>query len=244
MRFMKKSSKSSNIIGVLGGMGPQASAAFYKLLVEKSVKDYGARKNCDYPEILIDSIPVPDFISNTKQIENAKEILKDRVKRMDTFGVNTICIACNTAHILTDELQKITKVSFISMIGEVARKASTDQIQKVGILGTPSTLKFALYQKELKKYGIKSFVPTKKQINLLGKIIQNIIGGKIKRSEKKTLISIANELKERGAEAIILGCTELPLIFPTHYSLPVYSSSEILAISLLHKYYQKNTIRR
>lgn len=71
----------NKIIGLLGGMGPYASAYFYKLLLDKSRDFYGAKNNNDYPEILVDSVPIPDFISDTRNLKKAREILSERVKK-------------------------------------------------------------------------------------------------------------------------------------------------------------------
>ena len=77
---------------------------------------------------------------------------------------------------------------------------------------------------------------------LLEKIIRNVLRGKIAEQDRQKLVSVSDSLKQRGAQAIILGCTELPLIFPEKYVLPVYNSVEILAMALLQKYYKQNTI--
>src|SRR3990167_4652212 len=91
-------------IGLIGGMGPYASAYFYKLLLKKSGEEYGAINNDDFPEILIDSLPVPDFISDTKQLQKATNILVSRTKKLKRFGCKTIAMVCNTGHLLYPKL--------------------------------------------------------------------------------------------------------------------------------------------
>ena len=116
--------KNNKIIGIIGGMGPYASAYFYKLLLDKSRDFYGAKKNNDYPEILIDSVPIPDFISDTKNLEEAREILTERVKRMNGYGVSVIGVTCNTAHILFEDLVGLSPAEFISIIDGVSEKVN------------------------------------------------------------------------------------------------------------------------
>jgi len=87
-----------------------------------------------------------------------------------------------------------------------------------------------------------SFIPSKKKQSLIEKIIRNVLSGKLLKSDNKKLIVLANHLRKKGTKGILLGCTELPLIFPNKYSLPVYNSVEILAMALLQKYYKQNTI--
>lgn len=179
---------------------------------------------------------MPDFISDNKKRKQALEMLKQRVKLLNNSNIACISIACNTAHILLPELQKISIIPFVSMIDEVAKKVYEDGNKKIGILGTPSTIKYRLYQEALNKYGIYTEIPSHEEIIMLEKIIRNVLKGKILKSDTNSLVKIANSLKAKGVEAIILGCTELPLVSPKEYSLPVYNSLKILAMALLlHK---------
>lgn len=226
------------IIGILGGMGPGASNYLYKTLIDFSIKYFGAKNNDDFPDILLDSVPVPDFISSSSKKRAALNMLKNRVKVLNIFKPSCLVIACNTAHIFLNDLQEISKTPFVSMVNEVVKNIHEDGINKVGLLATPSTIKDTLYQKALQEKGISAIIPSKKEQALLEKIIRNILKGRGAGMDQKKLILIANSLKQRGAGGIILGCTELPLIFPKKYSLPIYNSVEILAMALLRNYYK------
>lgn len=234
--------KNKGAIGILGGMGPEASSYMYKMLIDLSIKHFDAENNDDFPEIILYSIPVPDFISNSKDKDIALRMLRGRVKDLNKLNIDSLSIACNTAHVLLEELQKESKVPFISMVDEVVREISLDNVKQVGILGSPSTLKSKLYQRKLNKFGIIAIVPKGKQIEMLEKAIRSVIKGNSTDNDYKILIEIADNLKERGAEAILLGCTELPIIFPLQYKIPVYNSVEILCMALLRRYYESNTI--
>lgn len=229
-------------IAILGGMGPEASNYMYKTLIDLSISDFGAKNNDDFPEIILHSIPVPDFISSDSKQKQALEMLKAKVKSMDQLDISCFSIACNTAHMLIDDLQKVGKVPFVSMIDEVVKRIVSNKYRTVGILGTPSTIKYKLYQNPLEKTGVKVIIPAEPEIRTLESVIRNIIAGKLLKSDTRKLLRVADSLKKQGAEAIILGCTELPLVFPKKYSLPVYNSVKILAQTLLHKYYKQNTI--
>lgn len=234
--------KNRKAIAVLGGMGPEASSYMYNSLINLAVSDFGAKNNDQFPEIILHSIPVPDFISSDKDKEKALVMLKKRVRELNKLDISCISIACNTAHILLPDLQKISRVPFISMIDEVLNKVITQKHKKIGIMGTPSTLKYKLYQKPLEKAGIKVLIPTGDQIKTLESVIRNVIAGKLLKSDTQKLQKIADFLKAQGAEAIILGCTELPLVFPKKYSLPILNSTLLLSEALLRNYYKDNTI--
>jgi len=220
-------------IGLLGGMGPSASVFLHKVLIELSVKHFGALEGNEFPEIIHDSIPVPDFISDEEKKRQALSLLSDRVLRLSRLGtIGSFGIACNTAHVLLPQLQKITSIPFISMIDEVSSSIPLD-IKKVGLLATPTTIRSDIYQKAIGKKDKKVIVPTRSELVIIESIIRNVIRNKLLRKDKERLIVIANSLQKRGAEGIILGCTELPLIFPKNFSFPVFNSIEILAMSLL-----------
>ncbi len=228
--------KNKKMIVILGGMGPEASNKLYQLLIEKARKIYHAENNEDYPEILIDSIPVPDFISDENQKQIAKQMLIERVKNLSKLPIGNFCITCNTAHILLPGLQNQTQIPFISIIEEVSMTVQQAKIGIVGLLGSPVLIKSNLYQRSLEKFGIKTLIPVEKDIEKLGEIAKQIVAGKYKR-KKHEILEVANFLKKQGAEGVILGCTELPLVFPKEYDLPIFDSLEILADKLLQKYY-------
>jgi aspartate racemase len=230
------------IIGILGGMGPQASAYMYSMLIMLSQKYFGAKNNNDFPEIILHSMPVPDFISDSSKREVALEILRRAVIQLNNSNLLCLAIACNTVHVLLKDLQPISRAPFVSIIDEVVNQISKDKLSKVGLLATPSTIKYFLYQKALKSSQISVIIPSKKQQGYSEKIIRNVLKGKLLKSDTERLVVIANSLMRKGAEGIILGCTELPLIFPKKYSSPVYNSVEILAMALLQKNYKQNTI--
>lgn len=169
--------KNKQIIGVLGGMGPQASVEFYRLLIDGARRRYGARNNDEYPEVLIDSVPVPDFLSDTSQVEIAADMLERRVRRLTDFGATTITMACNTACILAGRLQKQTTVPFISVVDEVVRHVSLLK-HTVFLLASPTSLRLGLYQLQLARFGIPYIVPLEKDFQEIEYIIRGVIDGK------------------------------------------------------------------
>lgn len=228
----------NKIIGLLGGMGPYASAYFYKLLLDKSRDFYGAKNNNDYPEILVDSVPIPDFISDTRNLKKAREILSERVKKMNNYGVNVLGMTCNTAHILYKDLAKLSEVEFVSIIDAVSEKVSDLDLKRVGLLATQTTIFQGLYHEALSKTGIFC-VNTDLRTQLLHeKIIRNVIAGK-EVQIKQLVNQVEKFIKRENLEGIILGCTEMPLIFPKERFVNVIDCLDVLANKLLKKYYNQ-----
>src|SRR3989344_4735970 len=170
--------KQNKIIGLIGGMGPYASSYFYNLLLIKSSECYCAKNNDDFPEILMDSLPVPDFISDTRKLSYAKKMLIASVRKFDNCGVRSIGMICNTGHILYDDLSKISKSKFYSMIELTADEALKRGFRKVCVLATPTTIKFDLYGKALSKRGIKVIYPEKRMQELHESVIRKMVAGR------------------------------------------------------------------
>jgi len=223
-------------IGILGGMGPDASARLYQIMIDMARVEYVVKTNEDYPEIVLQSIPVPEFISDTNEVKKAYLMIKDRANKLINQDLCCMGITCNTAHIFIDKLRKITKINFVSILEEVLAEVKKRGYNRIGLLASPATYDLELYQKEFSGSGIELVLPKKKDIQLLGKIVERIVIGRVNSAERK-LKRIADNLKEKKVEAIVLGCTELPIAFPKNYQLPVLDSIEILARSLLKRYY-------
>lgn len=229
--------KRNKIIGVIGGMGPQASCEFYRLLIDKSIKDYGVVNNDDFPEILIDSVPVPDFIENTKNLSKARNILMDRVRRMCNYPVDTIGIACNTAHILLEDLRYVSSAPIVSIIEEVAKELNHKRYEKIGLLATPTTYKMGIYD-VINNDLLKIVQPNRKAQSRLEEIIYKVISGKDKELLKRKITPLIESFITRERlDALILGCTELPLICPNHLAIRIIDSLDVLADSLLKFYF-------
>jgi aspartate racemase len=166
-------------------------------------------------------------------------MLRKRVRQLSQVGVGTLALACNTAHVAIVDLKQETSVPFVSISKVVADEVLRRGYKRVGLLASPVTIYSGVYQHSLLKRKVDLVVPEEKDLKLLGKSIKEIVAGVFKPS-KERLLKIADKLKKQKAEALILGCTELPLVFPKNYSLPTLDSLEILAKALLKRYYQKD----
>ncbi len=219
-------------------MGPEASAKMLEVLVTMASREFGARNGQDFPEIIVDSIPVPDFISERSNLDLAGEMLTDRVMRLAGLNIFCFAIACNTAHILLGRLSKASTKPFVSIIDSVVDKVEAEGITKVGLLASPSTIKARLYQDTLAKFGIETIIPTQNGLGVIEEIIRNVIAGISTKEDGRRLEKIAESFVAKGAQGIILGCTELPLVFPRNFPLPVFDSIDILSRRLLTNFFE------
>lgn len=228
-------------IGILGGMGPQASARLYELLIEGTKAYTSAAVDDDYPEIVLLNVPVPNFISNKNELPKAKQMLIERTKLLEQAGCIVNGIACNTAHILLPELQAVTKVPFLSIPKMVAEQIKTAGYKRVGLLATPTTLKSTLYDEALAD--IAGIVrPDHEFAEQIEQYIYNQLTDNLYKADRGDFRLLVERFKQANSlDAVILGCTELPLVYgDSQDDKSVIDTLQILANGLLERYFKAN----
>lgn len=229
--------KKNKIIGVLGGMGPQATVDFYRRLIFLAQKEFDARSNKDFPFILIFNISPPDIISGKNR--KASPFLEEGVKKLEEGEADFIAIPCNTAHVFINELRKTVAIPILSIIEETVKAVRNKGLKRVGILGTKTTIKEGIYQEKLEKFKIKSIVPEKTDLKQLVEIISRVIARERREGDKDFILALIDKMVNQGAQGIILGCTEIPLIIKQEdVNVPIFDTLEILAKACLIRYYK------
>jgi aspartate racemase len=196
--------------GVVGGMGPQATIHFYQQIIDRSQSLYGATKNGDYPHFLLSNLPVPDLISDQNSEKQTVQMVKEEMKRLENAGADLLVMTCNTMHLYQDQLIDGLQIPFLSMIDAVVDRVVSDPITTVGVLGSSTSMQFGLYEKPLKEKGVRVLLLSKNEQTAVTECILRLVAGNM--SDHDSLQSVVRSLKNRGAEAVILGCTELPFM--------------------------------
>lgn len=234
--MMMKDTKKA--VAIMGGMGPDASVRLYQRMIELAREEFGATHNQDYPKIVLHSLPVPDFITKKTGSAVAENMLKEAVSHLPQDNICCIGMACNTAHLLLPALRRLTSVTFMSLPELVGMEVNKRGIETVGLLASPTTHKCGLYKNVFMKLNIALTEPDQSQITILGKLITNVVAHNTTSAEAE-IIKISEALIEKGAQALVLGCTELSLVFPKSLKFPVIDSVEVLSRALLSKYYSQ-----
>jgi len=218
------------IIGILGGMGPEATIdLFYKI-----IKSTPAGKDQEHLRIIIDNNPkIPD---RTAAIlgkgEDPLPALQEAARNLEKAGADFIIIPCNTAHYFLPLIQESVKIPILNMIEETAKETQKriSQIQKVGLLASIGIYETEIYHRQFKKFNIEIISPEEKNKEEVMKIIYIVKTGNSSEEIKKNILKIAQKLIDKGAEAIIAGCTEIPLILKEgDVSVPIIDSTQVLA---------------
>ena len=204
-------------IGLVGGIGPESTVDYYKGILD------GYRKRTadeNYPLMIIDSLNLTEMyslVSNKQWDEFADRFIRS-VKCLAAGGADFAVIAANTAHIVFDEVRRQSPLPLISIVEETCKYAMEKNCKRVVVFGTAFTMSSGLYTDAFAKYGVDAFVPSEEEQKTIHNIIfPNLQAGIVLPEEKKAVLQIANQmLAEKNAEALILGCTELPLIIKDH----------------------------
>jgi len=218
------------IIGILGGMGPEATIdLFYKI-----IKFTPAEKDQDHLRIIIDNNPkIPD---RTAAIlgkgEDPLPALQQSARNLEKAGADFIIIPCNTAHYFLPRIQESVDIPIINMIEETAAevKRRIPYLKKVGLLASMGVYKAKIYNHFFQKFEIEVIFPDKENQEKVMKVIYAVKAGDLSDEVKKDIIAVSQNLIDKRAEAIIAGCTEIPLILKEEeVPVPLIDPTQILA---------------
>lgn len=230
MDSVSEQSAPDRVIGILGGMGPEATLDFYRHIINLTP----ASKDQDHIRVLIYSNPkIPD---RTRAIaENGPSPLPELVETARTLergGAGIIAIPCNTAHYFLEQIRKEVSIPVLDMVGETClglRRAYPD-VRKVGLIAALGTVLSGVYHRALAPEGIEVLVPGEDEQKAVQEAIGQVKAGTSNRGTRETFQSTGKRLIDRGAGAVILGCTEVPLAFnPVEAGYPSLNSTRILA---------------
>ncbi|MBN1294190.1 MAG: amino acid racemase [Candidatus Latescibacteria bacterium] len=212
-------------IGILGGLGPESTCEFYRLITRCYYDMYG---NYKYPEILIYSISFEKIIESG--YKSAGDI-KHAIECLHKAGADFVVAACNSIHIIFDEVKNDIPIPWISIMETTAENILEKKIKKVGLLGTRFTMSEGFYRNALANYGIETIIPPEDSLEKINAIIYNeLVRNILEEKSKLYIINCINNLIRQGAQGIILGCTELPfLIDQSDTKVPVFNTTALHA---------------
>ena len=215
-------------IGILGGMGPLATCDLFSKIIQ--ITD----ASCDQEHVRICIDNNTEISDRTNEIiRHGKDPVPEMVKsavRLQSFGADVLIMPCNTAHYFYDRILPFVDIPFLSMIDETAKAISDRGLRKIGLLATDGTLQTAVYEKAFKKRGISIVVPPpENQVHIMDLIYNGVKAGNKEIDTKPTKKTI-EDLFRKGAQTLVLGCTELPVAFDLYgFDYPKTDPTLILA---------------
>ncbi len=226
-------------IGILGGMGPEATLDCYA----KIIKSTPAKTDQQHLRVIIDANPkIPDRTAAIiGEGESPLPVLVAGCRALQSAGADFIIIPCVSAHFFLEDIRQQIKLPILSIFDAVTQTITGEHpdIKTVGLMGTTGTISAGLFQKRLAAAKIKTLVPDDRQQSKVMAAIYGIKNSQPTRSRRQMtsdLLATAENLISNGAQGIIAGCTEIPLALKQkHLPVPYFDALTILACSAVRE---------
>ena len=223
-------------IGILGGMGWTSTRDYYEILNDMANKKFGGSHSCP---CIIHSFDfgIIEKLQHENQWDRLSELLSVAARHLESAGAELLMIGTNTMHKLADSITDGTGIPLVHIADAVAGAIKSDGFETVGLLGTKFTMEQDFYKGKLDQHGIHTVIPQDHERDIIHQILYTeLVNGIILESSKQAFSDIIEELVQRGAEGIILGCTEIPmLVSQEDHSVPIYNSTLLHAMAAFER---------
>lgn len=216
-------------IGLIGGMSWESSVDYYRIINEETRNILGGSHSSKCLMYSFDFHEIEELQNKNSWEELTKEMVlqADNLKKA---GADFIVICTNTMHIMAPDIEKRTGLKVLHIADVTGEEIKRKSIGKVALLGTKFTMEGSFYKKVLKdKHNIDIVIPNDEDREVIHNIIYNeLVRGIIKDDSREKYIKIIDKLVDKGAEGVVLGCTEIPiLIKQKDVSIPIFNTTEI-----------------
>ena len=229
-------------IGIIGGLGPEATVDYYKEIINAFKNGNG---DLDYPEIIIYSVNMAHFIGfmREKKYDQATAYISEKIEGLKQAGADFAALSANTPHQLFDQLRERSGIPLISIVEATCIEAKSKGLKRAGLFGTEFTMNASFFPEVFKKKGIEVIMPGEEDKELINfKLFSEIELGIFKDETRELLIGIIEKMvREQHIDSLILGCTEFPLILTaeTYADIPILNTTKIHVESIA-KYCSEN----
>jgi aspartate racemase len=221
-------------IGILGGMSPVSTTLYYEHITRTYTARFG---NYAYPEILIYSVNFQKYVDwqHRGQWQEAARDMAEALERLHGAGADFGLISANTMHIVFEEVQRAVHMPLLSIVQATAESILAAGLRSVGLLGTIYTMSERFFREGLERCGITALVPEPDSQQRMNDVIyQELCRGEMRPESRRLFLDIIERLRAQGAEGIVLGCTEIPLLVePQHCDLPLFNTALLHAAKAL-----------
>jgi len=219
------------VIGLIGGMSWESSSEYYRIINRLISQKLGGLNSA---ECLLYSFNFAEIekLMLSGDWEKIAKLVSEVAKRLEKGGADCILICTNTIHKLAEEIQGEISIPLIHIADATAEQVKLRGLKTVGLLGTRFTMEEDFYSTRLERdFGINVIVPEKADRDIIDRVIfGELVLGEIKSESKAEYIRIMEELVIRGAQGIILGCTEIPLLIKQEdINVPIFDTTQIHA---------------
>ena len=217
-------------IGIIGGMSWHSTALYYRLINEGIQKRLGGLHSA---KILLASVDFNEIaqLQNNNRWQKAGEILAEHALKLQLSGADFILIATNTMHISVPVIESKINIPILHIANATADRLVAASIKTTGLLGTRFTMQMDYYTSRLKDRGLNVIIPEPKECTLINDVIfKELCFGRVQQRSRQRYLSIIDNLKNKGAECIIQGCTEITLLLSqSDTDSPLFDTTSIHA---------------
>jgi len=224
-------------IGLLGGLSWVSTAEYYRRLNELMQDKMGGVASA---RIALESLNRQDYVDAVIERQDevaACEIILNACRNLENAGAKFIVISCNDVHRFVPDIAPKIQIPFLH-IAEVAAQAIVAKgLKKVGLLGVMKTMEGEFYPEILAKYGIETLIPDRADKGYIhDRIYDELVMNIFSESTKVGYLDVIERLREKGAEGVILGCTEIPLLIQTEeINVPSFATTELHCIATMNR---------
>ncbi len=222
-------------IGILGGMSPESTVEYYQYITRAYTERFG---DYGYPEIIIYSVSFQAYVDwpNAGRWDLVAQGLSQAAQKLEAAGADFVLIATNTMHLVLDQVQANVGLPLLSLLDAVGQAIQVHGLETVGLLGTKFTMEQGFYQDALARQNITVLVPEAEDRQYVNDVIyQELVAGQIRDQSRAGYVVVIDKLAQRGAQGIILGCTEIPLLVSeADAGLPLFDTTRIHAEAALN----------
>lgn len=218
-------------IGLIGGMSWESSAVYYEYINKKVKELKGGFHSCKNIMISVDFAEI-EKLQHENNWKTLNKLMVNAAKQLELAGADIVVLCTNTMHLCSSEIIKNISIPFLHIAEATAQEIVKTKLKKVALLGTKFTMEKDFYKQILTtNFGIEVLVPQANERQLVHDIIYNeLVLGKIKNKSRDIYKTIIHNLEKRGAEGVILGCTEIPLLISkTDVNIPIFNTTKIHA---------------
>ena len=217
-------------IGLIGGMSWESTIPYYTIINQSIHETLGGLHSA---KLILYSVEFDEIekCQSCGDWQRSADILSDAAKKLELAGADFLLICTNTMHKVYPQIQAQVTIPLLHIADATADALASDGVTKVALLGTRYTMQEDFYKSKLVARGFEVLVPEQADIDEVNRIIfEELCVGTLKETSRKTFSRIIDTLKARGAQAVILGCTEIGLLVKQeHASLPLYDTTVIHA---------------
>jgi len=219
-------------LGLIGGTGWVSSIDYYKLINQEINKRLGGMQAARLALYSLNYGEVDAFVQKD-DFESIYKMVADAARKLKNCEVDGLMLCANTTHMFADQLKAEIKLPVIHIGEATAREINVKELSKVALLGTKFTMEMDFYRTKLNKAGIEMMIPGDDDRKYIHQAILNeLLKDDFRPETKSAFLEIINRLSDAGAEGIILGCTEIPLLIkPEDANVPLFSTTEIHAMA-------------